>query len=193
MYQELEQADLLPLLCRLLRFSDSVLDIGSGPGHLLEYYECRLIIALEIHRPYLEHRVNHSPHIIPLNADARTINRLFVKKSISTVTMIDSLEHFTKKDGMELLQQAEQIAKHRIIIFTPRGYFPQVGIDHYQLNGERYQSHHSGWDEQELLALGYDVIVLKGFHNLKNPSFEASFHTDHQSVDALLAWKTLDR
>ncbi|MCM3129871.1 MULTISPECIES: class I SAM-dependent methyltransferase [unclassified Paenibacillus] len=192
MYQELEHADFVPLLCELLRFSDSVLDIGSGPGHLLEYYESRLIVALEIHRPYLEHRANLSPHIIPINSDARNIGRLFVNNSFSTITMIDSLEHFTKKDGIKLLQLAEQIAKHRIIIFTPRGYFPQSGVDHYKLKGERYQKHHSGWDEQELLSLGYHVIVLRGFHGQGNPSFETSFDTEHKAMDAILAWKTLD-
>ncbi|WP_211746467.1 class I SAM-dependent methyltransferase [Paenibacillus sp. Marseille-Q4541] len=192
MYHEIQNADFLPLLCELLRFSDSVLDVGSGLGVLLEYYECRLIVALEIHRPYLEHRVYQAPHVIPLNADAKFMDQLFLPNSFTTVTLIDSLEHFTKKEGTRVLQQAEQIAKHRIIIFTPRGFFPQKGVDHYNLKGEVYQKHYSGWEAEELIDLGYHVIVLKGFHNTNNPSFEESYGTGHEPVDALIAWKTLD-
>lgn len=192
MYHEIQKTDFLPLLCELLRFSDSVLDVGSGLGVLLEYYESRLIVALDIHRPYLEHRVYRAPHVIPLNADAKMLDQLFLPNSFSAVTMIDSLEHFTKEDGTSILQQMEKIAKNRIVIFTPRGFFPQEGVDHYNLQGEIYQNHYSGWEAGELENIGYQVIVLKGFHNQMNPSFEESYGMEHEPVDALLAWKILD-
>ena len=192
MYHEIQKTDFLPLLSELLRFSVSVLDVGSGLGVLLEYYESRLIVALDIYRPYLEHRVYQAPHVIPLNADAKLLDQLFLPNSFSAVTMIDSLEHFTKEDGTSILQQAEKIAKNRIVIFTPRGFFPQEGVDHYNLQGEVYQNHYSGWEAEELESIGYQVIVLKGFHNQKNPSFEESYGTEHEPVDALLAWKILD-
>ena len=44
--------DLMSLLNGLLASSESVLDIGSGIGVLLEQYASRLILALDIHRPF---------------------------------------------------------------------------------------------------------------------------------------------
>ncbi|SEO13845.1 hypothetical protein [Paenibacillus sp. OV219] len=175
-----------------MKETDSLLDIGSGPCVMLDNLDFfSTIIALDIYRPYLINRVTRSPHIIPIHADALTIGKLFVPKSVSAVSLFDSLEHFTKLDGIKVLRDAEHIARKHVIIYTPRGYFPQEGIDHFGLNGEQYQAHHSGWEVEELEALGYKVIILKGQHNKLNPAFVRAFGADHEPVDALLAIKTM--
>ncbi|REE92763.1 hypothetical protein A8990_10361 [Paenibacillus taihuensis] len=132
-----------------------------------------------------------SPHSIPIISNALSIGQLFVPKSFSAVSFFDSLEHFSKLDGIKVLREAEYIARKHIIIYTPRGYFPQEGIDHSGLNGEQYQAHHSGWEVEEFQALGYEVIILKGQHNRLNPAFVRAFGADHEPVDALLAIKTM--
>lgn len=191
MYDETNTLDPLPLFQQKLKFSDSILDIGCGLGVLLEYYHARVILGLEIHRPYLENRKFTSPHIIPIHADAMDMKKLFMPKSMSTVTFFDSLEHFTKQDGVQLLQMAEEIAKYRVIIFTPRGFFPQSNFDFYGLNGEKYQGHYSGWEVEEFIDLGYEITVFKDFHTASNPAFRHSFGTEHAPVDAILATKIL--
>lgn len=191
MYREIQVNDFLPILLEQLKFSESILDIGSGTGTLLERYEASLVIGLDIHRPYLLHRKYKSPHIIPLHADARHIDKLFLPGTFSAVTLIDSLEHFAKAEGKKLLSKAEMIANGRVVVFTPRGFFPQEGTDHYHLQGEYYQRHWSGWEPEDFFKLGYSVTVLKGFHHAENPAFREAFGPDHPPLDALLACKTV--
>ncbi|UUZ94577.1 class I SAM-dependent methyltransferase [Paenibacillus sp. P25] len=191
MYSETYSRDFLPALMERIRPSDSILDVGSGIGLLLQYYECPIILALDAHRPYLENRVNRSPHIIPINADARDMGKMFVPKSVSTVAFIDSIEHFTKPEGLALLHEAEIIAKSRVVVFTPRGFFPQNHVDHYGMSGEFYQSHRSGWEPEEFLNRGYYVLVFKHFHDAANPAFVQALGSGHPPVDAILAVKYL--
>lgn len=127
MYREIAVKDFLPVLLEYLKFSESILDIGSGTGTLLERYEAALVVGLDIHRPYLLHRKYTSPHIIPVHADASHIDKLFLPGTFSAVTLIDSLEHFSMKEGMELLKKAEMIATNRVVVFTPRGFFRRKG------------------------------------------------------------------
>jgi hypothetical protein len=185
-----DRKDFLPILKRLLKSSDSVLDVGSGIGVLLEQYQCRFIVALDIHRPFLENRVYRSPHILPLHADAQDISKLFLPKTFGAVTLIDSIEHFTKEAGLAVLEKAERLARDNVIIFTPRGYFPQF-VDYYGLNGDIYQTHYSGWEPEDFTDLGYKVLILKGFHDATNQAFVESYGIDHPPIDALLAWKKL--
>ncbi|UQZ33221.1 class I SAM-dependent methyltransferase [Paenibacillus sp. PK3_47] len=191
MYREIEVKDFLPVLLEHLKFSESILDIGSGTGILLERYEASLVIGLDIHRPYLVHRHYTSPHIIPVHADAAHIDKLFLPGTFSAVTLIDSLEHFSMSDGMQLLRKAEIIASNRVVVFTPRGFFPQEGTDHFHLNGEHYQRHWSGWEPEDFQRLGYSVTVLKGYHHAENPAFVQAFGENHEPLDALIACKTV--
>lgn len=191
MYREIEVTDFLPVLLEHLKFSVSILDVGSGIGTLLERYEASLVVGLDIHRPYLQHRKYSSPHIIPVHADASHIDKLFLPGTFSAVTLIDSLEHFSMNDGMQLLRKAEIIASNRVVVFTPRGFFPQEGIDHFHLKGEYYQKHWSGWEPEDFQKLGYSVTVLKGFHHAGNPAFLQAFGESHEPLDALIACKTV--
>ena len=86
---------------------------------------------------------------------------------------------------------AEEIAVKRVIVFTPRGYFKQVGYDYYNMQGETHQEHRSGWEAEELEELGYQVLILKGLHDRTNLSFVKSYGVDHPPIDALIAWKDL--
>ncbi|MCE3202946.1 class I SAM-dependent methyltransferase [Paenibacillus sonchi] len=191
MYREIKVKDFLPVLLEHLKFAETILDVGSGTGTLLERYEASVVIGLDIHRPYLLHRKYTASHIIPVHADARHIDKLFLPGTFSAVTLIDSLEHFTMSEGKELLRKAEVIAAGRVVVFTPRGFFPQEGTDHYHLQGEYYQKHRSGWEPEDFLGLGYAVTVLKGFHHAENPSFLEAFGPNHAPLDALLACKTV--
>ncbi len=191
MYREIQVKDFLPVLLEQLKFSDSILDVGSGTGALLERYEAAVVVGLDIHRPYLLHRKYTSPCIIPIHANASHIDKLFLPGTFSAVTLIDSLEHFTMEEGIELLRKAEIIASNRVVVFTPRGFFPQEETDHFHLQGEYYQRHWSGWEPEDFMKLGYSVTVLKGYHHAENPAFREAFGEDHAPLDALLACKTV--
>jgi hypothetical protein len=191
MVPETNSKDLSAKLKELIdRQGYSLLDVGCGLC-LNTDFECPVTIGIDVHRPYLVNRVNRSVNMIPLHMDARAMSQYFLPKTISLVLFNDTLEHFHKNEALELLRQAEQIAVKRVIVFTPRGFFPQDGYDHFHLNGEVYQSHRSGWEPEEFLEKGYQVLVFKDFHDESNISFRQAFGEDHPPVDALLAWKDL--
>ncbi|SFJ69308.1 hypothetical protein SAMN02799624_05527 [Paenibacillus sp. UNC496MF] len=186
-----DNRDFLALLTERLTETESLLDVGSGPCLILDDLPYAHIVAMDVHRPYLLNRATTSAHILPLNADARLMEQFFIPKTFSAVSFMDSIEHFGKHDALKMLRDAELIAKKQVIVFTPRGFFPQANMDHYGLNGEEFQTHRSGWEPEEFEELGFDVVVMKGQHDRRNPVFVRSFGEDHPPVDALLAIKNV--
>jgi hypothetical protein len=67
-----------------------------------------------------------------------------------------------KEDGRRLLERMAGLARRRIIVFTPNGFLPQGEVD-----GNPYQVHRSGWDIDEMQALGYRVIGINGWKPLR--------------------------
>jgi len=180
---------MMPLLHRLASDCRTQLDVGTGLMHSLESSPCPVRIGLDAHRPYLENR--RVPDAVPLNASALSIEDLFVPGAVELVTLIDVLEHFEPRDALELLRQGEQIASKRLVLFTPRGKFPQESHDAFGLGGEELQRHRSSWEPEDLLSHGYRVVVMDGYHGPWNESFVEAFGRDAAPVDALVAWKEL--
>jgi hypothetical protein len=175
------------LIRRLAADCDSVLDVGTGMMRWLAFLPCRVKLGLDTHRPYLEHREAHDA--IPIHASALQLEELFLPRSVELVTLIDVIEHFEREAAMDVIAQSERIASRRVMIFTPRGFFPQEGIDLDDLGGEEHQRHRSGWEVEDLASLGYAVVILKGIHGEESPAFKHAFPAGGPRRDALLAWK----
>jgi hypothetical protein len=152
---------------------------------------CPVKLGLDAHRPYLLNRTSREG--IPINAPAQQLEELFVPGAVDLVTLIDVLEHFTEDDARDVLRQAETVAARLVMLFTPRGDFPQAGFDAFGLGGEKYQEHRSAWEPEDLVALGYRVIVFKGYHGPGNRSFVEAFGPSAPPVDALLAYRRLEQ
>jgi hypothetical protein len=182
---------LRPLLRALAGGCRSVLDVGTGQMQSLVDVPCAVRIGLDAHRPYLEHRL--IPDAVPINASALDLERLFVSGAVDLVQLIDVIEHFERADADRLLEQAARVASRRVVLFTPRGAFPQEDVDHFGLGGEELQRHRSAWEPEDFTARGLNVIVLRGFHGPWNSAFVASFGPDAPPVDALLAFSERDR
>lgn len=178
--------DVWPLFCTRLDGMTSVLDVGCGPGERLAQYPVAIRVGIDVHRPYLE-RFPRQAGLFPVCLDARELGRVFLPRTFDAVVFFDSLEHFTREEGLAVLEAAEAIAAKRVIVFTPRGFFPQEAWDYYAAGGEAYQTHRSGWEVQDFLARGYRVTVLEGYHDARNLAFLRAFGPDHDPVDALLA------
>jgi len=81
--------------------------------------------------------------------------------------MIDLIEHLEKKEGFELLKEAQRVARVQIIVMTPLGFFPQeynVGDkDGWGLAGAEFQQHKSGWQPEDF-GEGWDFHICEKFH-----------------------------
>lgn len=184
--------DWLTSLNQLLAGSATVLDIGCGPGGILRQLNCPVKIGIDVHRPYLQSALQGGG-IIPIHLEATRLAEIFVPKSIDCVTMIDVIEHLEKDNGLSVLQQAQSVARNRVIVFTPNGYFKQEEVDFFHLGGETYQRHRSGWEVDDFTRQGFNVIVFDKFHDARNPAFVNSYGPDSPPIDALLAWKDCGR
>jgi SAM-dependent methyltransferase len=178
----------LALINELLVDSRMVLDVGCGLGTTLTEFCCPIRIGLDAHRPYLENAKSDGL-FIKLNFAAERLSELFLPNSIDSVTLIDVIEHFEKGSALDILHQVEEIAGKNVIIFTPRGFFQQLEVDHYGLGGETYQQHRSGWEVEEFKKLGYHVTVFSRFHDQTNKAFLEVYGKNATPIDALLAWK----
>jgi len=143
-------------------------------------------VGVDAHLPYLEQRP--SGPLVPVILDAREATKIFPASSFDLVTMIDFIEHLDREDADTVLAMAEKLARRRVIVFTPRGAFPQ-DHDVTGLGGDEWQRHRSEWQPADFTAAGFRVAVLRGFHGPGNASFDAAFPSGSPSVDALLAWK----
>ena len=180
--------EFLATVNELLVDSSTVLDVGCGVGTTLKEFCCPIKIGVDAHRPYLEN-AKYGEQFIKLNFTAERLNELFLPNSLDSVTLIDVIEHFEKEVGFNVLRQVEEIAAKRVIVFTPRGFFKQIDVDHYGLGGESYQRHRSGWEVEDFQELGYNVVIFSKFHDQKNKAFLQVYGEDAEPIDALLAWK----
>jgi len=172
----------------LLLDSGTVLDVGCGVGATITEFCCPIKIGVDAHRPYLDN-AKLGEQFIKLNFMAERLSEIFLPNSMDSVTLIDVIEHFEKEVAFDVLRQVEEIAAKRVIVFTPRGFFKQIEVDHYGLGGESFQRHRSGWEVEDFEKLGYNIIIFSKFHDHRNLAFVEVYGKDAQPIDALLAWK----
>ena len=139
--------------CRI----STVLDVGCGLSLKSQYIEADIRVGIDIYRPFLE-RIEAEVPYVAINADAMELDRLFLPRSFDLVLVLDVLEHLEKSDGLRLLEMAEKIARVAVIVETPKGYIPQ-NIDVWGYDGHTYQTHRCGWEPQEFINRGYQVIL----------------------------------
>jgi SAM-dependent methyltransferase len=143
---------------------DSLLDVGCGfnsPVRCLTRRPQR-IVGVEGHLPALEQSRAAGIHDEYLCAGVLELDRHFAARSFDFVLASDLIEHLTEADGLKLISQMENIARKKVLIYTPNGFLPQ---------GEEFdnplQRHISGWRAEQMQALGYRVIGIEGLKGLR--------------------------
>lgn len=136
---------------------NEILDVACGLSLKSKFIETGARVGLDLHRPYLE-AVEGCVSWIPIVGDATKLNELFLPNTFDLVLLLDIVEHVEKPQALDMIRQAEEIAKIAVVIETPRGFLPQdldiLGFDQHHL-----QTHRCGFETEELEELGYQVFV----------------------------------
>lgn len=154
---------------RSLAGCESVLDIGCGVSRLIRQVGLKRSLGIEGHFPTIEAAKKLNTHDLLVLGDIRRLNHFLKPRRFDACMAIDVIEHLSKDDGFNLLYAMENLARKKVIVFTPCGFLSQG-----HLVNEDLQNHLSGWEPGEMRSLGYRVVGLLGpkclrgeYHNLK--------------------------
>jgi 2-polyprenyl-3-methyl-5-hydroxy-6-metoxy-1,4-benzoquinol methylase len=151
------------ILSHQLNDSETVLDVACGSdsplGKIKRSFKSE---GIDIFEKSIKESKNKKIHYSYKTGDILKLNTFYKEKSFDSVVCLDVIEHFTKKDALKLISMMEKIAKKKVIILTPNGFYHQ---DH--LDDNPHQEHKSGWFRKDLERLGYSVRGLRGIKNLR--------------------------
>lgn len=142
----------------------TVIDVGCGHsspiGKIRHTFKSE---GIDIHKKTIyesRKKKNHDKYTI---GDIRKLTKFYRAKSFDACVSIDVIEHFTQKEGLKLIKDMESIAKKKVIILTPNGFYEQHDYD-----GNPHQEHKSGWKREDLEKLGYRVYGMRGLKYLRD-------------------------
>lgn len=147
----------------------SALDLGCGGASPSGHLGIPYLVGLDGYAPSVEEARAKRTHQECYLADARDIASLFAPGQFEACIALDLIEHLTKEEGKQLLHDMEKVASKRVIVFTPNGYLPQHG------GSDDLQAHRSGWEPEEMRALGYRVIGVHGPRFLRGEYHRSQF------------------
>lgn len=146
-----------------LRGCKTVLDVGCGYnsaiGHIRKTFKSE---GIEIYPKTLQLSKKRKLHDSYKLGDIRRLGNYYKNKSFDAVVSIDVIEHLEKSEAIKMIKSMEKIARKKIILLTPNGFYEQEAYD-----GNPYQVHKSGWVISDLTKLGYVVYGLRGLKILR--------------------------
>jgi ubiquinone/menaquinone biosynthesis C-methylase UbiE len=106
-----------------------VLDVGCGKGiwgYFLrsEYDENVFMVGLDIWKDYLKHSKRHNVYDDYVLADASRLP--FRDKGFDIILACEVIEHMPKSRSWSFLKELERVCRHKIILTTPNGFWPQI-------------------------------------------------------------------
>jgi SAM-dependent methyltransferase len=151
----------------VLKDCRSVLDIGCGNNSPLRLInnKNKYFVGVDIYYPREKRKIHHRY----IQADASDINKHFKPKSFDAVVALDLIEHLPKKQGINLIEKMENIAKRKIVILTPNGFVKQTADDN------SFQEHVSGWEIKDFARKGFFVRGIYGLKFLRKERAELKF------------------
>ncbi|MHA1727880.1 MAG: glycosyltransferase [Promethearchaeota archaeon] len=161
----------------------SVLDLGCGPYSPIGACNVKFSLGVDLFKPYITESRRFNNHNQYKLADIRKIT--IKSKSFDAVVALEVIEHFTKKEGLELITKMQNWAKKKVIITTPNGFIHQTSYNENPL-----QEHKSSWNVKELKNMGFKVRGLHGWKKLRghraklkyNPEFLWDFISEVSQV-----------
>ena len=149
---------LLSLLSREIESRWRILDVGCGQSSLLQFIpkgENSWWVGLDYFEPYIIESRKKKIHDDYILSDARSLP--FEDNSFDCAIAIEVIEHLNKSDGLKMIKEMERVAKKKIILTTPNGFFNALsGPD--ALNPQ--EKHISGWTVKDFKNLGFRIYGL---------------------------------
>lgn len=134
--------------------SKTILDLACGQGKPMELIKSRMkfdkVVGVDLFGPYIEEAKKLRIHDQYILADIRKVK--FKPKSFDIVLASHALEHLTKKDAWQVLENMERWAKRQVIVATPIG-------EHYHAleDGNVLQLHVSAFVPEDFQRKGYKI------------------------------------
>lgn len=146
------------LLAWELRDMASVLDIGCGArSPLHKIAKTFYAVGVDIFQESITRSKKLHIHDAYIRSDVTKIQQKFRRKSFDAVIALDLIEHLTKNEGEKLLDAMEAIARKKVIVMTPNGFYTQEPYE-----GNTYQIHKSGWSAADFRSRGFAVYGIRG-------------------------------
>jgi hypothetical protein len=150
----------------------SALDIGCGSSLAMRQIGVPNTVGIDGYEPCIVEARKLHTHDQLVHGDVTNLAGNFKPRQFDACVALDLIEHLTKEAGLKLMREMEQIARRRVVIFTPSGFLPQGHAE-----ADDLQAHHSGWEPAEMEKYGYNVIGLLGpkklrgeYHTLMRPA-----------------------
>jgi SAM-dependent methyltransferase len=161
------------LLKKEIAGNKSVLDVGCGHySPVAEFLkDIPYFVGVDGHEPAIISSREHKIHTENFVMNVLDVAEKFSPKSFDCVVALDLIEHFSKEEGEKMIKTFENIAKKKVIIFTPNGFVPQGKYDNND-----FQLHKSGWSCKEMKNRGYRVIGINGLKWLKGEYAKPKFN-----------------
>lgn len=150
-------------LANSLSGCSSVLDLGCGDNSPLRNVKgIKYSVGFDAFKASIEKSKKRKIHNEYKQGDLRKIENYFKKRSFDAVIALDVVEHLNKKDSLALIKKMGSVAKKRVIVLTPNGFYHQDAYD-----SNPYQIHKSEWSVLDFQKLGFKVYGLRGLKYLR--------------------------
>ncbi len=151
-----------------------VLDVGCGTGAKLAAASLPTGVQLsgvDGHAPSLD-LARAAGYSSVTHSDLLSFLESAQTASFDCVVSLDVVEHFTRADGAELIDQMCRVAARRVITLTPTGFVPQPPAP-----DNPHQEHLSGWWPQDFADRGFQRCYgINGLRSLRGPYAAPTIH-----------------
>jgi len=136
----------------------SLLDLGCGRGIIgiltrIYRYNIEKMVGVDIFNKYINFCRKHRIYDQIIKWDLRNLPLPFIDKSFDVVTLIEVVEHLPKALAINLIHEAERIAKKRVILSTPNG--AKFSMQELCYDNNPFQKHLCYFTVKELKKMGY--------------------------------------
>jgi SAM-dependent methyltransferase len=158
----------------------SVLDIGCGYAPIIGAVKAPCRVGVDLSDIPLSIAMQRHPDVTFIRRDVRELTSLFMPQAFDASVGFDILEHLTKAEGLQVLEDVDYLARYCSWWFMPAGFMEIVDED--ITDGNFLMYHKSGWEPEDLAERGYEVWhYADWFKKRKN---------DQTSIRGMFACKT---